>query len=53
MQNQVMLKMGHAVNSNESSHEVGTVIHGKLSHVVSTENQRESSHVKDGSRSKL
>ena len=45
MQNQVMLKMGHAVNSNESSDEVGTVHHGKLSHVVTTENQRESRHL--------
>ena len=43
-ENQVMLKMGQAVNSNESSDEVGTVNHGKLSHVVTTENQRESRH---------
>ena len=33
-----------SVNSNESSDEVGTVNHGKLSHVVTTENQRESRH---------
>jgi hypothetical protein len=32
MENQLMLKKGHEVNPDESSHEVGTVNHGESSH---------------------